>query len=156
MSEHLATHFLYKKVFIRVNNTLYRLFDFEIFVCIIVLFIIRRVNKTFVKCSIQGATDCDLIQIAILFSPEWMNDFSPLIKTFYLFSFSSESTAAPTTTVPVPCVDCTTTAGQTCQFPFIYLNTTFTSCTSVNDNAPWCATEVDSLKNFIAGQETET
>merc|ERR1719150_26319 len=68
------------------------------------------------------------------------------------------TTAAPTpppttapTPAPVPCVNCTTTDAKPCQFPFIWQNITFTSCTSLNDNAPWCATEVDSLKNFIAG-----
>ena len=49
-------------------------------------------------------------------------------------------------------MDCTTEDNEPCQFPFVWQNITFTSCTMLQDTKPWCATKVDSLKNFIPGE----
>merc|ERR1719234_402421 len=47
---------------------------------------------------------------------------------------ATTATPEPTTTpAPVPCIDCTTEDAKPCQFPFIWQNITFTSCTLLND-----------------------
>ena len=78
---------------------------------------------------------------------------------------TTTTTAAPTTTTTtanVPCVNCTTESGETCQFPFTIdiLNKTYTSCTVDNDEdwygmagRPWCSTKVDADGNAILGIE---
>ena len=44
--------------------------------------------------------------------------------------------------------ECKTTGGnrfnRTCAFPFWYRGTTYESCTTVDDDTPWCSTQVDS------------
>ena len=40
--------------------------------------------------------------------------------------------------------DCQTEGGQRCIFPFDYEGTTYHKCTSVDNDQPWCAYEVDS------------
>merc|ERR1711936_39488 len=67
-------------------------------------------------------------------------------------STATTSTEPPTTTTHnVPCVNCTTEAGERCQFPFTIGSTTYTSCTKDFDenSKPWCSTKVDSEGNSI-------
>ena len=40
-------------------------------------------------------------------------------------------------------------SGAACQFPFIFKGETYTSCTSVMDDKPWCATKVDQFNQYI-------
>jgi len=40
-------------------------------------------------------------------------------------------------------------AGAACIFPFMYKGETYNSCTTVDSDAPWCATEVDVYGNYI-------
>merc|ERR1712168_891379 len=65
----------------------------------------------------------------------------------------SPSTTEGTTSSTVPCVDCTTEQGKACQFPFIWRNTTFTSCTNylLEEEKPWCSTKVDQFNEHIPG-----
>jgi len=72
----------------------------------------------------------------------------------------SAATAAPTpppttgtTSSTVPCIDCTTEQGKACQFPFIWRNITFTTCTNylLEDDKPWCSTKVDQFNEHIPG-----
>ena len=49
---------------------------------------------------------------------------------------------------------CTTEYGQKCIFPFIYDDITYSECTSVDNDHPWCAYEVDS-EGTLVGDEWE-
>eukprot|EP00090_Calanus_glacialis_P001381 TRINITY_DN10982_c0_g1_i5.p1 TRINITY_DN10982_c0_g1~~TRINITY_DN10982_c0_g1_i5.p1 ORF type:complete len:587 (-),score=157.01 TRINITY_DN10982_c0_g1_i5:46-1806(-) len=84
--------------------------------------------------------------------------FGGAMDTFADISCSTTTTAPPTTssttTIPnVPCVNCTTESGETCQFPFTYLGNgkTYTTCTTDNTDRPWCATKVDADGNYLLG-----
>jgi len=63
------------------------------------------------------------------------------------------STTEGTTSSTVPCIDCTTEQGKACQFPFIWRNITFTTCTNylLEDDKPWCSTKVDQFNEHIPG-----
>ena len=45
--------------------------------------------------------------------------------------------------------DCQTESGQKCIFPFNYEGTTYHKCTSVDNDQPWCAYEVDSEGTLV-------
>ena len=47
---------------------------------------------------------------------------------------------------------CRTVAGQKCILPFNYEGTTYSECTSVDNDQPWCAYEVDSEGNLVEGE----
>ena len=53
-----------------------------------------------------------------------------------------------------PVDDCKTENGKKCIFPFNYEGTTYSACTSVGSDHPWCAYEVDSDRNLV-GDEWE-
>ena len=50
--------------------------------------------------------------------------------------------------------DCQTEGGQSCIFPFDYEGITYHECTSVDNDQPWCAYEVDS-EGLLVGDEWE-
>ena len=47
---------------------------------------------------------------------------------------------------------CRTENGQKCIFPFNYEGTTYNTCTSVDNDQPWCAYEVDSDATLVEGE----
>merc|ERR1712243_97993 len=57
-------------------------------------------------------------------------------------------------TITVP--TCTTSSGpetgKSCVFPFRYNGIVYSECTSVDQSAAWCATEVDAGGNFISNK----
>merc|ERR1712243_419976 len=57
-------------------------------------------------------------------------------------------------TITVP--TCTTSSGpetsKSCVFPFRYNGIVYSECTSVDQSAAWCATEVDARGNFISNK----
>lgn len=50
----------------------------------------------------------------------------------------------------------TLVSGETCVFPFVFDNVTYTSCSMVDigqfEGKPWCATQVDANKNVVFGK----
>merc|ERR1712128_375060 len=61
-----------------------------------------------------------------------------------------------TTTTAETDSECITTAGNVvgaaCVFPFTYGGTTFSSCTTAGEFAPWCYTEVNSAGVGVTGK----
>merc|ERR1719346_532137 len=57
-----------------------------------------------------------------------------------------------TITVPSCTTDSGPQASQACIFPFRYNGVVYTSCTSVDQAAAWCATQVDAGGNFVTDQ----
>merc|ERR1711973_61048 len=66
---------------------------------------------------------------------------------------TASTTGSGTTSSTVPCIDCTTEQGKACQFPFIWRNITFTTCTNylLEEDKPWCSTKVDQFNEHIPG-----
>ena len=49
-------------------------------------------------------------------------------------------------------VDCSTTDGKKCVFPFKYKDVTYNGCTKIkNKNVLWCSTKTDEQGNYITG-----
>merc|ERR1719346_783857 len=57
-----------------------------------------------------------------------------------------------TITVPSCTTDSGPQASQACVFPFRYNGVVYTSCTTVDQAAAWCATQVDAGGNFVTDQ----
>merc|ERR1712203_1319610 len=47
---------------------------------------------------------------------------------------------------------CATEDGQACVFPFQYDGLSYSSCTAIDSDQLWCATEVDADGDYIDGQ----
>ena len=94
---------------------------------------------------------------------DWLNQQMPNLFTCPPsaggWNNTSGSTAAPTPTPsPSPSPSPSTTAPTNttgtcgnCVFPFIYGNRIHDRCTSIDGDAPWCSTAVDSTGNHIQG-----
>merc|ERR1712004_712936 len=62
------------------------------------------------------------------------------------FGFPSSSSTSLEQRVPNTC---TTLAGSTCVFPFVYNGQTHFQCTYSDSPTPWCATAVDSNNQVV-------
>merc|ERR1712064_243773 len=66
----------------------------------------------------------------------------------------SQTSGCTQETITVP--TCTTSSGpetgKSCVFPFRYNGIVYSECTSVDQSAAWCATEVDAGGNYISNK----